>query len=381
MATMVESLLSEESGQRFGSYTVVRRLGAGGMAETFEAVRHGPSGFAQRVCLKLVLPALRNDREFIELFEREARVMARLRHSNIVGVIDFGSIDGRSYIAAELVDGVDLLALQKGQSHGQMGHEQVSLLALDLVKGLAHAHSPARGSIIHRDLSPSNVMVSHEGEILLADFGLAKALDVGSRGASNVKGKVGYMSPEQLRDERLDGRTDLFSLGVLLFECLAGRRPFHGIHDPATILLILNGEHPPLREFAPDVPEGLCRIVENLIEADRDARPPSASALLEQLDEFTPSRRARRELGEMVEPLRDEARADTSAFGDYASGPTVRSGFVQSGEDEKPADADEPIPSTPHGADMRTSFVATAVIMTVTIIAGLILLGLGLLSD
>jgi serine/threonine protein kinase len=313
---------SDPIGQNFGPYKLVRRLGVGGMAETFEAIRCGPSGFSQRVCLKLVLPFLRDSEDFIRLFEREARLAAKLRHSNIVGVIDFGQIDGMSYMALELVDGVDLRALLDAQPAKRLSHDVVALLGYDLAAALDHAHNPPlrvdapdsdANAIIHRDISPSNVLVSRHGEILLTDFGVAKAVSSASEKRSAVKGKVPYMSPEQLRAHRLDGRADLFSLGVVLFEALCGRRPYDGEHDPATIMSILEGDHPQLHSLAPDAPEDLCRVIESLINTDRDERPESAAALTELLDEFVPSPRIRRQLGKIAAETHAEGAASISA--------------------------------------------------------------------
>ncbi len=294
------------SAQDFGPYTIVRRLGVGGMAETFEAIRRGRSGFSQRVCLKLVRPAFREDAASIELFEREARLAAKLHHSNIVGVIDFGDIEGTLYMALELVDGVDLRRLLDTRT--RLSPDYVTLLGHDVAAALDHAHNPtaetgndglSTGGILHRDISPANVLISHYGEIKLTDFGLANVAAEGSR-QSAVKGKFPYMSPERLRDESLDARSDLFSLGVVLFEALAGRRPYEGGHDPATIMLIIEGDHPPLCELALGTPPRLCQIIESLIEPEREKRPRSAVALIEQLDEFVPQPDARRKLGKIV---------------------------------------------------------------------------------
>ncbi len=313
----------EPLNREFGPYRLVRRLGVGGMAETFEAIRQGPSGFAQRVCLKLVLPFFRDDEEFVRLFEREARLAAKLRHSNIVGVIDFGEIGGRAYMALELVDGVDLQVLLDAQSGKRLSPEQVALLGHDLAAALEHAHHPPRESdfdgsrvsaIVHRDISPSNVLISRHGEILLTDFGVAKAVTGSSRKQSAIKGKIPYMSPEQLRAESIDGRADLFGVGVVLFEALAGQRPFEGAHDPATIMQILQGDHPPLCSLAPGAPPGLCEVIECLIEPDRDARPESAAALIDLLDPFVPTPRIRRQLGAMVAELRPEREAPISGY-------------------------------------------------------------------
>jgi serine/threonine protein kinase len=281
------------------------------MAETFEAIRSGPSGFEQRVCLKLVLPFFHQDPNFIELFHREAKLAAKLRHSNIVGVIDFGEVDGRSYMALELVDGCDLRVLLDGRDRLRLPPEYVALIGLDLAAALEHAHNPEerRGpddsgahlqGIVHRDISPSNVLVSSRGEILLTDFGVAKAISGTARKQSAVKGKIPYMSPEQLKGEAVDGRSDLFALGVVLFEALAGQRPYDGPSDPATIMLILNGEHPSLRTLAPHAPAALCEAIESLLEPDLQNRTQSAVELTEALDDFTASRRVRRQLGDIA---------------------------------------------------------------------------------
>jgi serine/threonine protein kinase len=309
--TRPETSLKDPIGEQFGPYKLVRRLGIGGMAETFEAIRSGPSGFEQRVCLKLVLPFFRQDENFIELFHREAKLAAKLRHSNIVGVIDFGEVDGTPYMALELVDGCDLRRLLDTQDRTRLSPEYVALIGLDLAAGLEHAHNPGEelavdessphlGCIVHRDISPSNVLISRHGEILLTDFGVAKAITATARKQSTVKGKIPYMSTEQLSGEFVDGRSDLFALGVVLFEALAGQRPYEGPNDPATILLTLKGEHPSLRTLVPNAPAKLCEIIESLLEPDVTRRPQTAAALIELLDEFTPSQRTRRELGELV---------------------------------------------------------------------------------
>jgi serine/threonine protein kinase len=281
------------------------------MAETFEAVRSGPNDFEQRVCIKLVLPFFQQNQDFIELFHREAKLAAKLRHSNIVGVIDFGQIDGKSYIALELVDGCDLRNLLDARDRTRLSPEQVALIGLDLAAALDHAHNPdsreatgGSGSvpqpIVHRDISPSNVLISRLGEVMLTDFGVAKAITGTARKQSAIKGKIPYMSPEQLRGEAVDGRSDLFALGVVLFEALSGQRPYEGPSDPATILLTLKGEHPSLGTLAPNAPPKLCDIIESLLEPELEKRPQTATELTELLDEFTPPRRTRRELGAMA---------------------------------------------------------------------------------
>ena len=311
-----ETSLTNILGQEFGPYKLVRRLGVGGMAETFVAIRRGPSGFTQRVCLKLVLPFYRENKDFVALFEREARLAAKLRHRNIVGVIDFGEFEGTSYMALELVDGLDLRHILEAQPGERLAWEYVALLGLELAEALEHAHHPPSSAgitatdddvlgIVHRDISPSNVLVSKQGEILLSDFGVAKAMTGTSRKQSAVKGKVPYMSPEQLRAEPLDGRADLFALGVVLYETLAGERPYDGAHDPATIMQILKGEHPALHSRAPDAPAEFCALVEQLLKPDRDERPTTAAELIDALEDFASSPRTRRKLGRLVRKLRE----------------------------------------------------------------------------
>ena len=287
----------------------MRRLGVGGMAQTFEAIRQGPSGFAQRVCLKLVLPSFRDDKRFAELFKREAKLAARLRHSNIVGVIDFGDIDGTLYMALELVDGVDLQVLLDAQDRKRLADDYVTLIGRELARALEHAHDPPVsasgaesdvGAIIHRDISPSNVMISRHGEVMLTDFGVAKAVTDTLGKKSKVKGKIPYMSPEHLMGETLDVRADLYAVGVVLFEALTGKRPYSGANEPAMIMAALEGKHVPLAELTPDAPPRLGAIIEQLIHPDRERRPASAAELVEVLDELAPPPRAGRELGAMV---------------------------------------------------------------------------------
>lgn len=364
-----DSSSSNLLGKDFGPYRLVRRLGVGGMAETFEAIRRGPSGFTQRVCLKLVLPFFRDDDDFLLLFEREAKLAAKLRHSNIVGVIDFGEIDGTSYMALELVDGADLQVLLDARDGKRLSHEYVALLGHELAAALQHAHNPPRESgldgtnvsaIVHRDISPSNVLISTHGEVLLTDFGVAKAVTGSSRKQSAVKGKIPYMSPEQLRAEAVDGRADLFALGVVLFEALAGQRPYEGPHDPATIMLILQGDHPSLGALVPSAPPELCRVIESLLAPDREQRPASAAALIDLLDGFVPSPRARRQLGKMIEEARPEQERLTDAqllgLGEDATAmqddtrPSERakrtSGIVGAGESRKEMDITMPPAAT-----------------------------------
>jgi hypothetical protein len=276
------------------------------MAETFEATRAGAGGFEQRVCLKRMLPAFGEDDEFVSQFEREAKLAAQLRHTNIVGVVDFGRVDGVQYMTLELVDGVDLRSLLKSTPGERLAPETVALIALDLGHALEHAHH----TLVHRDISPSNILVSRTGEAKLADFGIAKAIENAKVTASrSAKGKVPYMCPEHMRGEAIDGRADLFSLGVVLFEAVAGVRPFDGAHDVETMQKILDDDRVLLSEVAPHVPEELRSIIERLIEVDPNQRTPTAAALIEELVAVAPHPSVRRELAATVEGHRGGPRA------------------------------------------------------------------------
>ena len=276
------------------------------MAETFVAVRRGPGGFEQKVCIKRVLPAYAEDSEFIEGFLREARTSAALRHANIVQVLDFGQVDESYYLALELIDGLDLRALLAASGEGErrtLTPELVTFIAGELAAALEHAHGagPDREPVVHRDVSPSNVLVSPAGEVKLTDFGIARALGgVHLTSTGVIKGKVPYLPPEYIERGEFDQRSDLFSLGVLLFELLAGERPFDGESDLDTVRRIVGGERVHLSDLAPHVPPALAACVERLISGHPASRYDSARAFVEALPAVS-THAARRELGQLVE--------------------------------------------------------------------------------
>ncbi len=281
------------------------------MAETFLAERHGVAGFAQRVCVKRVLPAFCTDPVFVAMFQGEARLAARLVHPHIAQVYDFGAHEGQWWMALELVDGVDLRALLRAmRALGQpMPIDLVVLILTDVCSALAHAHA-ARPAVVHRDVSPSNVLLSREGAVKLADFGIAKQTSGERATASGIKGKVPYMSPEQALGGAVDARSDLFSLGVLSFELLAGRRPFDGPTELATLANLAGDRRPALGPLAPHAPPALVALVERLLAPTPDARPASANAVLDALSAGAPPLSARRALGAMVDRVRPVAPDD-----------------------------------------------------------------------
>ncbi|MBX3270908.1 MAG: protein kinase [Sandaracinaceae bacterium] len=303
--------------QRFGPYELVERLGTGGMAETFLAVRRGVGGFEQHVCVKRILPIYERDPAFVKDFLEEARLAAQLRHPNIAQVVDFGEVEGSHYLALELVDGLDLRTLlarlaERGQ---RLDTSLVVLIGVALATALDFSHTPtrSRAAVVHRDLSPSNVLVSRSGGVYLTDFGIARAIGDPRRTETGVvRGKVPYMAPEYALHRRFDARTDLFSLGVVLFEALAGRRPFDGATDLDTLARIEVGRHAPLLELAPATPPGLAFLVEALIRADPASRYQSAAQLLEALAPFAPPATAGRELGRVASSLGESLSSSLS---------------------------------------------------------------------
>ena len=288
---------------RIGPYEVEGRLGAGGMGETYLALRRGPGGFEQRVCLKRIRPEVAQDAELVRQFMAEARIMARLRHATIAQVLDFGEDDGQYYLALELIEGMDLRELLLGRP--PLDADTLLHVALQLTAALDVAHRADGGAVIHRDVSTSNVLVSREGEIKLTDFGIARSLDGPVHTRSGViKGKVPYLAPEYARTGRFDIRSDLFSLGVTLYECARGERPYDGATDIDTFERAASGEHVALSDACPTLPAALTACIERLIDPDPDRRPGSAADLLEALEAMPPpGPRARRALAEDVRRL------------------------------------------------------------------------------
>lgn len=297
----------EVQGRRVGVYEIERRLGIGGMAETFAAIRRGPGNFEQRVCLKTVLPAYSQDDQFTQLFLDEARLIARMRHSHLVQVYDFGEHDGLYYLALELVDGLDLRGLIQAlrETGDGIPPSLVALIAYEVATALDYAHTlevdETSMGVIHRDVSPSNVLLSRSGEVKLADFGIAKApLQAHVTQSGAVKGKVPYMSPEQALGQPLDGRSDLFALGVVMYEALTGERPFDGPTDAATLVRIVSGDHTPLAQQMPQAPASLVAVIEKLIQRDPALRYASAAEFLVAMADILPPPTARRELATLV---------------------------------------------------------------------------------
>jgi serine/threonine protein kinase/CheY-like chemotaxis protein len=275
------------------TYRLVRKLAAGGMAEVFFAKVLGAEGFEKPVAVKRVLPSLSQNQEFIELFLREAKLTVSLQHANVVQVFDLGCARGQYYMVMEFVDGENLRTLQRAAANQQvpLGLREVCFIVQQVAEGLAYAHEKLDASgrplnIIHRDINPSNVMVSSAGEVKLADFGIAKAANVQSgTEVGVVKGKMGYLAPEQVRGEAVDQRADLFLLGLLLYELLSGQQLFSG-PDYFQILRNISSFDVKTVVPVPGVPAPLWSIVTRALAPDPVARFQRARDLSDALQNF-----------------------------------------------------------------------------------------------
>ncbi|HEY4056505.1 MAG TPA: serine/threonine-protein kinase [Kofleriaceae bacterium] len=271
-------------------YQLEYRLGGGGMAEVFIAHTLGAEGFSRRVAIKRVLGGFSDNPAFAKMFVEEARISSRLQHPNIVSVMDFDrDPDGRLFLVMELVEGKDLDGLM---SFALLPFAVAIFVTTEILRGLGYAHDlpvtagqqgGMRG-IIHRDVSPHNVLLSWEGAVKVSDFGIAKARSASEATASEfIKGKPAYMSPEQANGERLDGRSDLFAVGIMLWEMLCGRRLFVGEDTRTTLAAVLFGQIPRPRAVRPDVPKDLERVCMKLLERDMPQRYRTAEEAISDL--------------------------------------------------------------------------------------------------
>jgi serine/threonine-protein kinase len=282
---------------RFGKYVPITRLATGGMAEVYLARLDGAAGFQKHVALKLILPELAEDERFITMFRDEARIAAQLSHPNICQIYELGEHDGQYFIAMEYLDGVPLGTLMKQLPPAFSAGDARMLVGLILqaCEGLHHAHELVRPDgrrveLVHRDVSPPNLFVTAGGALKVLDFGIARARDVSARTRSGqVKGKYPYMAPEQLRGEELDRRVDVFAIGVVAFEMLAGQRLFRRETDYLVFQAITEEPIPTLASVRPDAPAGLCTAVDRALARDREQRWPTTRAFGEALLAELPS--------------------------------------------------------------------------------------------
>jgi eukaryotic-like serine/threonine-protein kinase len=275
-------------------YRVIEKLASGGMAEVFRAESAGLEGFKKQVAIKRVLPHLSEKKKFISMFLDEARLSAHLSHSNCVQVFDIGVGDNAYFIVMEYVDGSDLKAVletlrKRGRS---VAVEEAVFICIKICEGLCYAHELADGDgkqfgVVHRDVSPPNVLITKHGEIKIVDFGLAKASSQLERSEPGIiKGKFSYLSPEAALGKEVDPRTDIFAVGIILWEMLSGRRLFLGDTDFATVKLVQQAMVPSLSRINPKVPMDLEVIINKALARDPAQRHQSAREFAVALNEF-----------------------------------------------------------------------------------------------
>ncbi|MDF1564250.1 MAG: serine/threonine protein kinase [Deltaproteobacteria bacterium] len=281
-----------------GRYKLLTPLAQGGMAEIFLARQEGPAGFGKTVVVKRVLGHLAQDDEFIHMFLDEARLAAQLSHPNVVQVFDFGEEQGTYFLAMEYLGGEDLSSILRllRKKRRVMPPQIAAVIASLSCEGLHYAHTLTGETgeplgIVHRDISPSNILVTYQGSVKVLDFGIAKAAGkIVKTEAGMVKGKFMYMSPEQARGKLVDARSDVFALGALLYEMVTGVRVFQRDNQLAMLLAVTEEEIKPPRQLQPSLPEELEAIILRALERDVDARFPSAQAMREAIDDFLAQR-------------------------------------------------------------------------------------------
>jgi hypothetical protein len=273
-------------------YRLRERIGKGGMAELYKADFLRQDGFRRSVVVKRVLPHLAENQDFINMFVREARLAALLQHPNIVQIFDFGKMQNTYYIAMEYVDGLNLGQIMARLKSGLPVNMAV-FLGIKISLGLDYSHnrkddeSGNRMDIVHRDISPQNILVSYEGEVKISDFGISKANNEPSLTiAGVVKGKLGYLSPEQAMGRSVDRQCDIYALGLTLYEILTASRVYQFDSDIDAIRTIPEMQITPLNHVRPDVPDGLNSIVMKCLEKDKALRYADARQLYDDLTQL-----------------------------------------------------------------------------------------------
>jgi eukaryotic-like serine/threonine-protein kinase len=331
-----------EVGSYYGKYFLLKKLAAGGMGEIFLAKQQGPAGFEKILVVKKVLPHLTENKEFVELFLSEARLAARMNHRNVVQLFELGEHQGSYFIAMEYVSGRTLRDLidAAAKKREKIPAEVCRSIAEQICDGASYAHNltdvTGRSlNIIHRDLNPQNVLLSYTGDVKIIDFGIAKSeMSTVKTEAGMIKGKFVYMSPEQSLAKKLDKRSDIFAIGITLYEMLTGTNPFHKSNIVLTLEAVQRYDPPPPSEYdaayAPFDP-----IIAKALVKDRDRRYPDAAEMLDDLRRIVVPRSPER-LGQLMgrlfrQQLEEEQRLllDTDGSGRAAPGGSARPSAVR----------------------------------------------------
>ena len=298
----------------FGKYRLTRKLAAGGMAQIYLATIDGPQGFSKVCVLKRILPQFANLPDFEEMFVTEAKVAALLQHPNIVQVFDFGRVADNYYLTMEYIDGTSLNGLMRAASRAgvPLGPRLAVHLGIPLCDALSYVGSMRLPNgdplnLVHRDVTPGNVLISNSAEVKLTDFGVVKTSNNAKSTAAGVlKGKFAYMSPEQVRHRPLDHRSDIFSLGVVLYELATGHRLFKRSSIAEMLNAVSNADVPLPSELVPNFPPGVSQILMKALAREPEQRYQSAREMMVDLDNFRQEQHwssGRRELAALMSSL------------------------------------------------------------------------------
>jgi len=284
--------------RRFGKFVLLEKVAAGGMAEIFRAKTYGVSGFEKDLAVKRILPHLSEDEVFVDMLVDEAKISVALSHPNIAQIYDLGRVKDVYFIAMEYVSGKDLGRTLRAcnKQKQKLPREHALYIALQVCNGLAYAHGKKGRdgdalNIIHRDVSPQNILISYDGHVKIVDFGIAKAANrAGVTQMGEIKGKFAYMSPEQARGEDLDGRSDIFAAGILLHEMLTGARAFYHGSDAQTLRSVQECKYRTFEELGLEIDEDLKAIVYRALTGDRELRYQQASQMAADLTRYLNTR-------------------------------------------------------------------------------------------
>ena len=284
--------------ERIGSCRVLGEIGSGGMAVVYEAIQEPLN---RRVAIKALKSTIAIDSQFAQRFEREAQFMASLQHENILHVIDFVKDDRGLFIIMEYVDGIDLYDLLEQTE--RLPPEVAAIITLKMARGLEYAHF--RG-LVHRDIKPANIIISNQGDVKLMDFGIAKHDELSDLTETGTGlGTPSYMSPEQILGDKIDFRSDIFSVGIVLYQMLTGHKPFTEDDSRSVMQKIRLDEYTSPRRLGVDIPRSLERVLDRCMQKLPANRYPSTKALIDDLNEFVSRRVARSYSAQLVTYFRD----------------------------------------------------------------------------
>ena len=361
---------------QYGKYLLIDKIAKGGMAEVFLAKQIGSKGFERLLAIKRILPQFTENAEFVSMFINEAKVAAQLSHPNIVQVFDFGEVEESFYIGMEYVMGRDLRSIMERsqKTNRPLTIDQILFIISRVCSGLEHAHKKKdlhgnNLNLVHRDISPQNILISYDGEIKLVDFGIAKAaLQENETRTGILKGKIAYMSPEQAWGKAIDHRSDLFSLGIVAYECSTGKRLFKGDSEINTLERVREARFDPPRQFNANISEQVEAALKKSLAKEVQDRYPSAAQMQNELERCMtkPLGEIQAELAESLHQLfieeieKDQARMKRAASATVEA-PTVQlEGGTPAPSAPKSAGASNPkweVPKKKMGAGVITLFL------------------------